>query len=79
MKDSGKEATAKQSTTNRLIYIAWNGIWWVALLLPFTRIIDYRTGFTVLFVVTIMRAFANLYRNNFLDPEQAANFALRSP
>jgi hypothetical protein len=79
MKESGDELSVTQSFTNRLIYIAYNAIWWVALLLPFTKIIDYWTGFIVLFVVTIIRAIANLYRNNFLNPEQAAYFSLRSP
>ena len=79
MKESGEELQVKQSFANRLIYIAYNAIWWVALLLPFTKIIDYRTGFIVLLVVTIIRAIANLYRNNFLNPEQAAYFPLRSP
>ena len=79
MKKSGNEVPVAQSSTKRLIYIAYNAVWWVALLLPFTKIIDYRTGFIVLLVVTIIRAIANLYRNNFLNPEQAAYFPLRSP
>jgi NADPH:quinone reductase-like Zn-dependent oxidoreductase len=42
-------------------------------------IIDYRTGFFTFFVITIIRAGANLYRNNLLEPEQAESFPLRSP
>jgi hypothetical protein len=47
--------------------------------IPFTKIIDYRTGFIVFFIVTILRAAANLYRNNVLTPEQAESFPLRAP
>jgi hypothetical protein len=47
--------------------------------LPFTKIIDYRTGFIALFIITVIRAGANLYRNNLLSPEQAESFPLRAP
>ena len=79
LKNSGNEVPVSQSFTRRLIYIAYNVIFWIPILLPFTRIIDYRTGFILLFVVTIIRAGANLYRNNALSPELAAYFPLRSP
>ena len=79
MKRSGKDVSVRQSTTNRLIYFLYNLIWWVPIVLPFTKIMDYRTGFIVLFVITLIRAVSNLYRNNALTPEQAASFPLRSP
>jgi hypothetical protein len=79
MKNSGNEVSVTQSFSRRLIYIAYNVIWWIPIVLPFTKIIDYRMGFILLFVVTIIRAGANLYRNNVLSPEQAAYFPLRSP
>jgi hypothetical protein len=62
-----------------LIFVAYNVIYWIPLVLPFTTIIDYRTGFIAFFVVIIIRAVANLYRNNVLKPEQAENFPLRIP
>lgn len=77
--NSGEEVSAEQSSLNRAIYIAYNIIWWVPIVLPLTKIIDYQTGFILLFIVTIIRAGANLYRNNVLSPEQAAYFPLRSP
>jgi len=49
------------------------------MILPFTKIIDYRTGFIAFFVVIIIRAVANLYRNNILKWEQAEIFPLRIP
>ena len=79
MKNSGNDVSVTQSFSRRLIYIAYNVIWWIPIVLTFTKIIDYRTGFILLFVVTIIRAGANLYRNNVLSPEQAAYFPLRSP
>ena len=79
MKNSGKEIHSSQRLTRRLIYIAYNIIWWIPIVLPFTRVIDYQQGFILLFVITMIRAAANLYRNNVLSPEQAAYFPLRSP
>jgi hypothetical protein len=78
-KNSAEQAPVEQSSIIRFIYIAYNVIWWVPIVLPFTGIIDYRTGFIAFFVVTIIRAGANLYRNNVLTPEQAESFALRAP
>ncbi len=77
--NSANHVSVKQSSTNRLIYIAYNVVWWIPIVLPFTGIIDYRTGFIAFFVVTIIRAGVNLYRNNVLKPEQAESFPLRAP
>jgi hypothetical protein len=57
--------------------VAYNVIYWIPIILPFTTIISYRTGFIAFFVVIIIRAVANLVRNNVLKPEQAENFPLR--
>lgn len=76
---SGSDASVQQSLTNRLIFIAYNVVWWIPVVLPFTKVIDYRTGFMVFFAVTFIRAMANLYRNNVLTPEQGESFPLRSP
>jgi hypothetical protein len=78
-KNSTNVVSVKHSFTNRFIYIAYNVVWFVPILLPFTKTIDYRTGFIALFVITIIRAFVNLYRNNVLTPEQAESFPLRAP
>jgi len=77
--NSANHVSAKQSFTNRLIFIAYNVVWWIPIVLPFTKTIDYRTGFIAFFVVTIIRAGVNLYRNNVLKPEQAESFPLRAP
>lgn len=78
-KNSGSEESISQSSAKRLIYIAYNVIWWVPIVLPFIGVIDYWTGFVVLFIITLLRAISNMYRNNALSTEQAAYFPLRSP
>ena len=49
--------------------------WWIPIILAFT--IDYRMGFIAFFIVVIIRAVANLYRNNFLTLEQAEIYPFR--
>jgi hypothetical protein len=48
-------------------------------ILPFTRLMDYRTGFIALFIIVIIRAVANLIRNNLLTLEQAEIYPFRIP
>ena len=79
LKDSENNESVKQSTINRLIYNAYNVIWWIPAVLPFTKLIDYGTGFFAFFAISLVRAIVNLYRNNFLTPEQAVRFPLRAP
>ena len=76
--NSADHGPVKQSSSNRLVYIAYNVVWWIPILLAFTKIIDYRTAFIAFFVITIVRAGVNLLRNNFLSPEQARSFPLRA-
>jgi len=77
-KNSASDVSVKQSFTNRLVYIAYNVVWWIPIVLAVTKIIDYRTAFIALFVLTIIRAIVNLYRNNVLNPKQAESFPLRA-
>jgi hypothetical protein len=76
---SGEPAPAQASDINRLILIAYNVIWWVPIVLGFFKVIDFRTAFVTFLIITIFRAIANVVRNNFLAPEQAEAFPLRSP
>jgi hypothetical protein len=62
-----------------LIFVAYNVIYWIPIILPFTGTIDYRTGFIAFFIVVIIRAVANLYRNNVLTLEQAEIYPFRIP
>jgi hypothetical protein len=76
--NSANHDSVKQSFSNRLIYIAYNVVWWIPIVLGVTKITDYRTAFIAFFVITIIRAGVNLYRNNVLNPEQAESFPLRA-
>ena len=80
-KKAGNNTSLKKSFTHplNLIMIAYNIIWWIPIILPFTRVIDYNTGFVAFLIVTVIRLGANLLRNNVLRPEQAVEFPLRSP
>jgi len=59
--------------------VVYNVIWWIPIVLTFTKVIDYHAGFIAFFVVTLIRLVANLLRNNVLKQEQAESFPLRSP
>ena len=69
----------KPGSLNRSVYILYNAVYWVPIILPFLGIIDYQTGFYLLTAVLLTRLVANLYRNNYLSLAQAEVFALRSP
>ncbi len=76
--NSGEEVSANQSTTSRIIYIFYNVVYWLPIVLTIFGVIDYRAGFITFSLILIIRAAANLYRNN-TSPEQGEYFALRSP
>jgi ABC-type dipeptide/oligopeptide/nickel transport system permease subunit len=76
---SGNDAAVEQSTVDRIIFIAYNVIWWIPVVLPLIKVIDYQTGFIAFLVITIIRAIANLVRNNVLKGEQAEYFPFRAP
>ena len=63
----------------RFIYIGYNVVWWSPIALVVLGIWSYRTGAVGFVVVTVLRALANLYRNNVLSLEAAQRFPLRSP
>jgi hypothetical protein len=77
-KDSADNIPAKESSIRRVIYIVYNLIWWIPIALAVFKIIDYWAAFIALFVLTVIRAIVNLYRNNALNPEQAESFPLRA-
>ena len=77
-KNSADKVSTKQSSTDRIIYITYNVVYWLPILLTVTKVIDYRTGFITFALILIIRAVANLYRNN-TTAERGEYFALRSP
>jgi hypothetical protein len=82
-----KKKTGRDVSTNKrgfshplnLIMVAYNIVWWIPIILPFTGVIEYQTGFIAFLVVTVIRLVANIVRNNVLNPEKAVDFPLRSP
>jgi hypothetical protein len=62
--NSANSVSVEQSFTNRLIFVAYNVVWWVPVVLRIFGTIDYGTAFLALFILTLIRAGANLYRNN---------------
>ncbi len=78
-KNSANDVSVKRGFTHplNLIMVAYNVVWWIPIILPFTKTMDYNTGFIAFFVVTVIRLGANLYRNNVLKPEQAESFPFR--
>ena len=62
-----------------LIFVLYNIVYWLPILLSFTGLIEYQTGSVAFFAVILFRAVANLYRNNFLTLELAEVFPFRIP
>ena len=77
-KNSPDWVPAKRSVLNKTIFVSYNVIYWIPMILPFTGAIEYRTGFIAFFLFIVLRAFINLFRINFMKPEQAEKFPLRA-
>jgi hypothetical protein len=78
-KNTADREAVEQTTANRLTLTAYNLVWWIPIVLPITKTIDYSTGFIAFTAITAIRLSANLYRNNVLTLEQAERFPFRTP
>ena len=78
-KNAADDTSVTLSTSNRLALAVYNLVWWVPIVLPITKTIDYDTGFIAFTAITAVRLSANLYRNNVLTLEQAERFPFRAP
>ena len=67
------------SSPINLIFVAYNIVYWVPIVLAFTHVIGYRTGFIAFFGIVVFRALANVIRNNYLTLEQAEVYPFRIP
>ena len=78
-KDSASYVLVKLKFTHplNLILVSYNVVWWIPIVLPFTKAIDYRTGLIAFFAVTVIRLVFNLIRNNVLTLQQAENIPFR--
>ena len=77
---TGSHGPVKRVFTHplNLLYMAYNIVWWIPIILYFPKVMDFNTAFITLFILTIVRLVVNLTRNNVLKWEQADNFPLRS-
>jgi hypothetical protein len=77
--NSPDDVPVKEGALNRLVLTIYNVVWWLPLVLTLTKVIDFRAGSVSFLAITLIRAVANVIRVNFLQPEQAQIFPLRSP
>ena len=77
--NSTHDVSVKPGFTNQLIFLTYNIVFWIPVVLSLVKAIDYGTGLLAFTVIIVLRAIANLYRNNVLKPEQAQNFPFRAP
>ncbi len=73
------EGTFQPKWPAKVLFILYNVVWWIPVILAFTKAINYRAGFIAFFIVTLFRGIANAYRINVLRPEKAMVFPFRSP
>jgi hypothetical protein len=83
-KNSANHVSSKLEFTdplNRIVFLVFNAIFWLPILLAFFGAIDYGTGFILFTMIIFVRLVANLYINNILEltPEQFENFPFRIP
>ncbi len=76
---SGKDKKIENGTINLIIMIVYNVVWWLPIILSFSKVMEYKTGFISFFVITIIRAIFNLFRNNILKGDTAEKFPFRAP
>ena len=67
------------SAAARLIFIGYNVIWWLPVVMVIFGVWSFRAGAVGFVVVTVIRALLNLYRNNAMPIGAAHRFPLRSP
>ena len=75
----GLEQPPALGSAGRLIFVAYNLIWWLPVVLVILGIVSYWVGFIGFLAISVLRAAANVYRNNVLPIEEAQRFPLRSP
>ena len=76
---SGNSGPVKQSVLEILIFMVYNLVYWVPLVLSITGTIEYRAGFIAFAGVIAVRTVLNWYRVNVLSPEVGQRFPLRAP
>ena len=77
-RDGKIEQPRESSAANRVVFVAYNVVWWLPLALPLLGV-GYTTALVAFLLVTVVRAVANLYRINVLPIDKAEMFPLRIP
>ena len=77
-KNSPDYVSIEQGCAVRLLRLAYNVIWWVPIVLPLAKVMDYRTGFILVIAATLVRLVANVYVNNARTAAQAEAFPFRA-
>lgn len=75
----GAASLPTMAPTDRLLFVAYNVVWWVPVVLPLVGVVSYRAGTVGFLTLTVARAVVNLYRNNIMSTTNAQRFPLRSP
>ncbi len=77
--NKGYEAPLVMTSAERLIFVSYNLIWWVPVLLAVLGILSFWAGSLGFLAISVLRAVVNAYRINTLPIEAAQRFPLRSP
>ena len=67
------------SSTERLLFIGYNVLWWVPLALALFTPVSYHAGAVLFVATTALRALINVYRINVMPIDAAQRFPLRIP
>ena len=67
------------TSVDRMVFVAYNVIWWVPVILAVLGIVSFWAGSLGFLIMNMLRAAVNAYRNNLLPVEAAQRFPLRSP
>ncbi len=76
---AGNDGPVEQNIIERLIFIIYNLVYWLPLVLTITKTIDYRMGIITFAAIIAVRTVLNWYRVNILSLEQAQRFPFRAP
>ncbi|MHC5037400.1 MAG: hypothetical protein ACYTHM_08815 [Planctomycetota bacterium] len=79
MKKETGAVSFKETVVNRIIFVAYNVVWWIPVPFPFIGVISYKSGFILVAAITSFRLIANVFRVNVLSLERAVSFPFRIP
>ena len=75
----GRDEPPVMTRLQRLLFIAYNVIWWVPVVLAILGIVSFWSGALGFLIISVARAAVNSYRINVMPVAAAERFPLRSP